>query len=327
MTTGIKVVVAPAKRAVAVSAMIRTAGTVVACLSLLLPTQAFGQDIWLGPNGHYTELFQSVAAWPTTAKSVKVFKISNQFAVFASDAEFGAFIAGANGLNLQIAMEGLMLSSSDRCGVKVEGYSGPGAILRAAQRIKKYGAKLSYIAMDSVLIFGHEYSGPNACRDSIESLAAQVAQKVAQARSVFPDIQVGDIEPIGNPRPGWLKDITEWTNAYRAATGAPLAFFQFDVDWNNPNWPQQLKAGADLMQSLGIPIGVTYNGTKVDTSGRVWVAKAVEHFHRVEGELKIHPRIAVIQSWNQYPEKMTPESDPESLTYVIREYCRTARKN
>jgi hypothetical protein len=153
--------------------MIRTAGTVVFCLSLLLATQAFGREIWVSPDnpngsGHYTELLQSATAWP--------------------------------------------------------------------------------------LIFGREYSGPNACRDSIESLAAQVAQKVAQARSVFPDIQVGDIEPIGNPRPGWLTDIAEWTKAYRAATGTPLAFFQFDVDWNNPNWPQQLKAGADLMQSLGIPI-------------------------------------------------------------------------
>jgi hypothetical protein len=308
------------------------AGTIVACLSLLLATHAFGQDVWLGPNnpngsGHYTELLQSAAGWPTTVKNVKVFKISNQFAVFASDAEFSAFVEGTKRLNLQIAMEGLMLTSSDRCGAQVEGYSGPGAVLRAAQRIKKYGAKLSYIAMDSVLIFGHEYSGPHACRDSIESLASQVAQKVAQARSVFPDIQVGDIEPIGNPRPGWLTDITEWSKAYRAATGTSLAFFQFDVDWNNPNWPQQLKAGANLIQSLGIPIGVTYNGTKFETSGRAWVAKAVEHFRRVKGELKIHPSIAVIQSWNLYPEKMTPETDPEALTYVIREYSRTAKNN
>ena len=308
------------------------AGTIVACLALLLATHAFGQDVWLGPNnpngsGHYTELLQSASGWPTTVKNVKVFKISNQFAVFASDAEFSKLIEGTKRLNLQIAMEGLMLTSSDRCGAHVEGYSGPGAILRAAQRIKKYGAKLSYIAMDSVLIFGHEYSGPNACRDSIESLAAQVAQKVAQAQSVFPDIQVGDIEPIGNPRPGWLTDITEWTKDYQAAIGTPLAFFQFDVDWNHPNWPQQLKAGADLIQSLGIPIGVTYNGTKVETSSGAWVAKAVEHFRRVEGELKIHPSIAVIQSWNLYPEKMIPETDPEALTYVIREYSRTARKN
>jgi hypothetical protein len=35
----------------------------------------------------------------------------------------------------------------------------------------------------------------------------------------------------------------------------------------------------------------------------------------------------MIQSWNLYPEKMTPETDPEALTYVIREYSRTARNN
>jgi hypothetical protein len=238
---------------------IQTARAIIACSSFLSATQAFATQIWLTPNTpngneHYTQLLQSSEGWPTAVKGVKVFKISDQFAIFATDQEFSAFIDGTKRLNLQIAME------------------------RAAQRIKKYGATLSYIAMDSVLIFGHELTGPNACRDSIESLATQVAQKVKQARSVFPDIQVGDIEPIGNPRPGWLQDIAAWTKAYQAATGTPLAFFQFDVDWNNPNWPQQLKAGADTIQSLGIPIAVTYNGSKAENSGRAWVAKAVEHF-------------------------------------------------
>jgi hypothetical protein len=56
-------------------------------------------------------------------------------------------------------------------------------------------------------------------------------------------------------------------------------------------------------------------------------SKAVEHFRRVEGELKIHPSIAVIQSWNQYPKKMTPETDPESLSFVVCEYSRAAKRN
>lgn len=299
-----------------------------AMLSLWLPAAcpAIAQQIWLSPNGpqaqHYEELLQSSASWPEAAKSVKVFKISTQFAIFASDAEFASFIEGAKRLNFKVAIEGLMLTSSDRCGKQVEGYTGPAAILRSAQRIQKFGATLSYIAMDSVLIFGHEYAGPNACRDSIDSLAKQVAEKIAQARGVFPDVQVGDIEPIGNPRPSWFEDIAAWTKAYQSATGAPLAFFDFDVDWSNPHWEQEVQSGARLMDSLHIPIAVTYNGSKRETSGREWVAKAVEHFHTVEGELKIHPSFAVFQSWNQYPERMTPETDPESLSYVVREYSR-----
>jgi hypothetical protein len=147
------------------------------------------------------------------SKAVKVFKISTQFAVLSSDAGFAAFIEGAKRLQFGIAIEGLMLTGSSRCGQQVEGYAGPAAILRASQRIKQYGAKLDYIAMDSVLIFGHEYAGPHACQDSIPSLAKQVAEKVAQARSVFPDVQVGDIEPVGNPRPGWMRDIAEWEDS------------------------------------------------------------------------------------------------------------------
>lgn len=296
------------------------------CTILLAAHPAFSWEVWLSPNGpeaqHYQELLQSPAAWSDATKRVGVFKISTQFAVLASDAEFESFIEGTRRLNLKIAIEGLMLTSTDRCGRQVEGYTGPAAILRAAQRIKKYGAKLSYIAMDSVLIFGHEYTGPKACRDSIDSLARQVAEKVVQARSVFPDVEVGDIEPIGNPRPGWLEDIAAWTKAYQSATGTPLAFFDFDVDWSNPHWAQELQSGARLMDSLHIPIAVTYNGSKREASSREWVAKAVAHFRVVEGQLNIHPQFAVIQSWNPYPEKMIPETDPAALSFVAPEYGR-----
>jgi hypothetical protein len=299
--------------------------TAASCVFSLAGSSAFGQEVWVSPNGpsrHYTELLQSSAGWPGSAKSVKTFKISTQFAILANDADFGDLIEGTKRLHFKLALEGLMLTSTDRCGQHIEGYAGPAAILRAAQRIRKYGATLSYIAMDSVLIFGHESAGPNACRDSIDSLARQVAEKIAQAKSVFPDVQVGDIEPIGNPRPGWLKDIADWTKAYQAATGAPLAFLDFDVDWSNPHWAEELESGVRLMDSLHIPIGITYNGSKREASSREWVTEAVEHFRSVEGGIGIHPAFAVIQSWNQYPERMIPETDPETLSHVVLEYSR-----
>jgi hypothetical protein len=76
------------------------------------------------------------------------------------------------------------------------------------------------------------------------------------------------------------------------------------------------------MDSLHIPIAVTYNGSKRETSGREWTEKAIEHFRTVEDQLNIHPKIAVIQSWNPFPDKMIPEADPEALSFVLREYIR-----
>jgi hypothetical protein len=52
------------------------------------------------------------------------------------------------------------------------------------------------------------------------------------------------------------------------------------------------------------------------------VAKAIEHFRTVEDQLRLHPEIAVIQSWNPYPEKMTPETNPDALSNVVPEYVR-----
>jgi hypothetical protein len=33
----------------------------------------------------------------------------------------------------------------------------------------------------------------------------------------------------------------QWTEAYRAAVGEPLAFFHADVAWDSPLWSEQLK--------------------------------------------------------------------------------------
>jgi hypothetical protein len=126
--------------------MARTIATLLLLLCMLVSGRALAQDIWLAPNGgndHYVELLKSSDPWSSAAKKVKAFKIANQFAIFARDAEFAEFVAGVKRLNLEIAMEGLMLTSSDRCGHQVEGYTGPAAILRAAQRIQRYGAKLA----------------------------------------------------------------------------------------------------------------------------------------------------------------------------------------
>src|ERR1700730_13690138 len=84
------------------------------------------QEVWIAPNSdtHYLELLRSAEAWPKSAKTIKVFKISTQFAIFATDAQFAEFVEGTKRLNLEIAMEGLMLTGTDRCGQQVEGYTG-----------------------------------------------------------------------------------------------------------------------------------------------------------------------------------------------------------
>jgi hypothetical protein len=107
--------------------------------------------------------------------------------------------------HIALGVEALMLSGDGQCGVGVEGYSAPRQMLAIANRIKTLGGTLSYVVMDGPLMGGHFYSGPRACHSSVEAIAKEVAEKVKQMRTVFPDLKVGDVEPVGVLEPaGWM---------------------------------------------------------------------------------------------------------------------------
>src|SRR5260370_25209597 len=61
-------------------------------------------------------------------------------------------------------------------------------------------------------------------------IARRVAATVAGARSIFPNVQIGDEEVVNGSRPA-ADELAQWADAYRAAVGEPLAFIHAHVDW------------------------------------------------------------------------------------------------
>jgi hypothetical protein len=223
-------------------------------------------------------------------------------------------------------MAGLMFTGSERCGYHVEGYSGPNGILRAATRVKRLGGELKYITMDEPLLYGHYYSGPNACHDSIPDVAKEVAEKVAQAKSVFPQIEVGDVESIGaGAETHWMEQMREWPAAYRAAVGEPLAYMVADMSWQNRNWQSDLQAEAKFLHDAKIPLGIIYNGSPEDQTDHEWVAHAQQRYHLIESKLGIIPDKAIIQTWTLHPTRMLPEDQPDTMTNFLKQYVQDSR--
>jgi hypothetical protein len=294
----------------------------ICSLLILAYKSASAQEIWLSPNGseHYNDMFDNTIEWPISASNTKAIKFSTQFVIHSQEKELDSLITGAKRMHLSLAMAGLMLTGTNRCGLGIEGYTGPSDVRLASERIKAHGGSLTYIVMDSPLLFGHEYALANACQDSITSLARQVAEKVAQAESVFPYVRVGDAEPIGNPRPGYFDDVEAWLKAFQSATGKPLAFLHWDVDWSNKNWGNQLSIGIRLLQHYKIALGVIYNASNREQSGQLWCEATIQHFKTVEGDMNIHPDFAIIQSWNRLPDRMIPETQTDALTNVVLQY-------
>jgi hypothetical protein len=173
--------------------------------------------------------------------------------------------------------------------------------------------------MDEPLWFGHNFAGRNACHASIEDIAADVATKVADIRSVFPAAQVGDIEPVGVPNEHWLADLESWLAAFRGRSGENLAFVRADILWTR-SWQPQMRELEHLLHRNGIPLQVIYNGDG-DTDAE-WAAAAARHYVAYETSAASPPDVPVFQNWTPHPSRVLPETDTDTLTGIAWQYIK-----
>jgi hypothetical protein len=298
-------------------------------VTVFLPPSVWFTPYWgtnLSPpigSSDYFSLFTASAPWTQAAAHVTVFKIYSptldSFPDY-SDAAFQNLFADLKRRHIALAMEWGALTSST-CGNGVEGFVGLG--LQFAQRIQRLGGTLEYVAFDEPFDNGSLYTGPNACRWSALQVAQNAAQNLAEIRSVFPDVVVGDIEVVPNIESinDWLTRYQQWLDAWQATTGKPFAFFHFDVNWPT-GWKPSAAALTRALQLRQIPVGHIYNtiGAHSDAS---WIAGAESHMDDFETHERLLPDQANFQSWDPYPTHVLPETDPTAFTYLIDRYFRS----
>lgn len=181
----------------------------------------------------YLDLFNPAAPWASAASRVQVFKIVPIFTDTPgalTDSQWRQVFADLDRRGIALAMDWGPLSSMT-CGRNVEGFTGSQSLAKA-QKIKSLGGNLRYLAMDEPFYYANIYSGPDACRWTPKQIAVNAVQNLAQIRSVFPNVVVGDEEPtpaLGVP--DWVQRYAAWLDAWKEAAGVPLAFFHFDVDY------------------------------------------------------------------------------------------------
>jgi hypothetical protein len=268
----------------------------------------------------YGDLFQNDAPWPRASVAVRVFKISTRSLLVDSDDSLRRMFANLSRRGMELGLETLMIPQHQACGSNVEGYSAAGAIAAAALRVKRLGGELHYAAMDEPLWYGHRYAGANACRDTIDAVARQLAENVAVLKSVFPKIEIGDIEPFASSvPPDWGAEILQFAAAYRAATGAPLAFVQLDLHWSD-DWRPFLADLVPRLRGAGIRYGLIYNGDPADETDLAWTRHAEERFELVEQNPALKPDDAILQTWMAHPTHMLPETEPGTMTNLVLRY-------
>jgi hypothetical protein len=286
------------------------------------PTQ-----IWLAPldrfrasndigSTDYMELFDSNTTWKTVAEKVGIFKIYPFFTSTSPDKDLIALFAYLDTHNIRLALEGRALSDEGN-------FHGDGGevTLHLLQRIKQLQGRVDYLAMDEPLMHWHSERSP--IHASIGRIASNIADNVGRFRAIFPELKIGDIEPVGDWANQDGKDLQlnlkMWFDCFRQTTGQDLAFFHADVGWNAP-WKKVVTEIANELHSRQIPFGIIYNGEDLAQTDDEWSAQAEQHFKEYEDGYASAPDAAIFQSWVAHPGRVLPENDGRSLTGIVMKY-------
>jgi hypothetical protein len=273
----------------------------------------------------WTTLFTSGAAWPSWMRQVRVVSISSDWYGTSNFPPDGVMRATAARLaRADIAFAATSLAQSwvhePSCGQGVESYTDPPGNLAVARKLRAYGFTLAYVTMDEPLWYGHYYTGPNACRSSIDNAAARAAAIMREYIKVFPNVVIGDTEPVSlTTQPDWRSAYRAWQRAFAARVGRQIRFLRADVQWTDPAWQADLARMFDFARGIQLPVGIIYNATlpagtsytppadatrttrPQEATNARWLAIAAGNFTRIEQRDGLVPDQAVFESWSTLP--------------------------
>ena len=273
----------------------------------------------------FMDLFEPDAQWSRSADRVQVFKLYGEWVgtdpwnVHASDAELRQVVGDLAQRGIALAMEAGPLDATAACGQGIEGFGGGLSTgLRDARRIKASGGELVFVALDEPFAFASLYNGPGACRWTAEKVAQEVGDYIKGMRTVFPDLLVGDTEPL------W-KDVEveaykDWLATFREVNGYDLAFFHLDVDFGRMSWPEAALELETFTRERGIEFGIIYLGNWGSQTDEEWLTAAGERVKAYELIAGGQPDHVLFQSWHDHPDYTLPETEPYTFTWFVNAY-------
>lgn len=249
-----------------------------------------------GPEGaaDYFEMFARRDLWPRVAGRVAVFKIYTDVLDRATDDQLRALFAGVTDAGIALAVETPVLAHAFGCGPA--GTEGAPWVIAYFTRLKALGANPRYLAMDGPWVVGSANASVKACPHGMNEIADDLAGTVRAVRTIFPAIEVGDIEPVtvSALSPDWAA-LPAWLTALRRALGAPPAFLHLDVTWE-ADWRPALPKIARDAAAAGVRLGVILNGGGRAMSDQEDAGDVADHAAAVEAKLGGPPADAVFQT-------------------------------
>jgi len=191
-------------------------------------------DIWFAPNS--TEMLNSRKddhLWQESRKDIKVFKFYSNVIQSATSESLNQKFEFLKKNNIKVAIElpGLTWEQENK-GYKIEGFQRSGFTRDIIKKIQQAGGTVDYIALDEPVFFGSYKKGSKYTSLSAEQLAKQIYENMKPIYSVFPNVKVGDIEPINQMSKSFYSTfIPQWIDEYKKISGREIDFFHLDLYW------------------------------------------------------------------------------------------------
>ena len=289
------------------------------------------QPAFIGPQANglpdFLPLFQPDAPWPRAMAKTRVIGLYAGWISAVSPQVLRQVVNFINAHDMTIEIEAPSLQAQSTCGSGVEGYVPYGQSLTTftisyLQRLKAFGAQRIVVKVDEPFYFGVVVNDPHSCHFSVQQTAQYVGHYAQLVKSVYPDAEIGDVEPIIDSAypPGVVAALAEWHQAYRAATGEPFPFFFADIEFGSQTWPYLVLQLEQQTHQLGMKFGIIYIGGSADLTDAEWAAKTIARFYVYQGDSGGQPDYVLFQSWEPHPQYFLPETNPFSFTGVLDAY-------
>ena len=284
-----------------------------------LPPLAIVEGRQFTGSDDFMQLFSPEAQWQSAAAHIQVFKLYGEWVAYkATDAQLEQVVEDLERRGIALAVEAGPLDAPSNCGQGIEGFAGTQEGLNIARRIKNAGGELSLIALDEPYFYAHFYDGTNACRWDAEKVAAEVGKYVKTVRQIFPNVSIGDIEPLAGA--ATAQAYMDWLDIFRNVNGYNLAFLHMDIDWGRPNWADEFIAIEKHGNTINVPVGIIYTGNPFDKTDEAWLSTAGERVKKLELEKRGQPDHILFQSWLDKPDYVLPETTDFTFTDFVNDY-------
>lgn len=309
---------------------------VAICCGLLpvLAAPVSGQPVVFDPQVHslhqrgaldWDRMFTQDPEWSSLAGKFQVYLAPAGMFQDAADSDdrLRAIWADvrARGLGIEFAINPIDVPAGDRCGGR-ESYQPAVTHAHIVARMKRLGITPDRLSLDGPLVTGH-YTPPVAgCALSIPDLAKSVARNVRPYLDAFPHLELGDIEgvPALMTFPGWQADLVAFKQGLEAELGHKLSFLRTDTNWRALGTSDALPRLATVVHSLGMRFSVIYDAEGSETTDAGWVARARQNFEYLESAGGFIPDEASIESWNENPTRVLPDTVPTTSGFLVARY-------